>query len=138
MAMRDAVIVNMTDETRIAEARRLIKSLAQELTFSDVDTERAAIVVTEAASNIIKHAQQGRLIIRTIPVNGIEILAVDNGPGINNMTRAMEDGFSTANSKGIGLGAIARLATSFSIYSAPGIGTALLMKLWSGAKEVKL
>ena len=137
MAMRDAVIVNMTDDSRIAEARRFVKSLAQELGFSDVDNERAAIVVTEAASNILKHAQHGRLIIRTIPLNGIEILAVDNGPGINNVTRAMADGYSTANSKGIGLGAIARLATSFYIYSSPGIGTALLMKLWSGTKVAK-
>src|SRR5215207_6177153 len=109
--MRDAVILPMTDDSRIAEARRFVKNLAQELNFSETDTERAAIVVTEAASNLMKHAQQGRLILRTLSSDAIEILALDNGPGIANVARAMEDGYSTANSKGIGLGAISRLAS---------------------------
>jgi anti-sigma regulatory factor (Ser/Thr protein kinase) len=135
MALNDAVLLVVSDDSRIAEARRFVKSLAQELGFNDVDTERAAIVVTEAASNLMKHAQRGRLLIRSIAANGIEILALDNGPGIANISAAMQDGYTTASSKGIGLGAIARLSSSFQIYSILGIGTAIQMRFWSGTKQ---
>jgi anti-sigma regulatory factor (Ser/Thr protein kinase) len=137
MAMKDAVILAMTDDSRIAEARRFVKTLAYELHFTDSDIERAAIVVTEAASNIMKHAQHGRVIIRAVSSNTLEILALDDGPGIANVARAMEDGYSTANSKGIGLGAIARLSSSFHIYSVSGVGTALMIRLWANKKSDK-
>jgi anti-sigma regulatory factor (Ser/Thr protein kinase) len=85
----------------------------------------------------MKHAQHGKVIIRIISSNTLEILAVDNGPGITNVARAMEDGYSTANSRGIGLGAIARLASSFHIYSESGVGTALMIRLWANKKRDK-
>jgi anti-sigma regulatory factor (Ser/Thr protein kinase) len=135
MALKDSILLLVSDESRIAEARRFVKSLAQNLGFSELDTERAAIVATEAASNLMKHAQRGRLLIRPLSDNDIEILALDNGPGIANITAAMEDGYSTAGSKGIGLGAIARLSSRFQIYSVVGIGTAMLMRLSSGTKR---
>jgi hypothetical protein len=64
-------------------------------------------------------------------VGGIEILALDKGPGIANVAEALRDGYSTSGSPGTGLGAIGLLAAFFDIHSVPGIGTALLARLWA-------
>jgi hypothetical protein len=92
-------------------------------------------VITEAATNLVKHAVGGQLLWRALERNrgvGLEILALDRGPGISNVGECLRNGYSTAGSLGTGLGAIARLATEFDIYSLPGKGTALLARLWSG------
>lgn len=98
---------------------------------------RVALVVTEAATNLVKHTTQGgELLVRSLEVGrigGIEILALDKGPGIGSVGEALRDGFSTSGSSGTGLGAIRRLSTLFDIHSLPGVGTAILARLWSQA-----
>jgi len=63
----------------------------------------------------------------------VEALIVDKGPGIANVERALQDGYSTAGTPGTGLGAVARVADTFDIYSAAGAGTALLVRVWARA-----
>ena len=108
---------------------------ARALGFADKDTGNLALVVTEAATNLVKHAVGGQLLWRALECDhgaGLEILALDRGPGIPNVGECLRNGYSTAGSPGTGLGAIVRLATEFDIYSLPGKGTALLARLWSG------
>lgn len=128
------------ESSEIAAARRAGNTLARDLGFSEVRAGELAIVITEAATNIVKHAREGEILLRALHadgvagvagVAGVEVLALDRGPGMSNVALRMEDGHSTAGTYGVGLGAIGRLAAQFDIYSIEGQGTVLLMVLWS-------
>ena len=122
--------VPIVEISQVAEARRLATQLAHELDFAATDTARVALVVTEAATNLVKHATGGQLLMQALSdVHGVELLALDTGPGIRHMEQCLQDGYSTADSLGTGLGAITRLATLWDIYSVVGMGTALLMHI---------
>lgn len=124
----------VTDISRVAEARRAATELAGRLGFSEACVGKVALVVTEAATNLVKHATAGEILLYGLQsgqIGGIEVLALDRGPGMTNVAKYLRDGYSTSGSPGTGLGAIRRLATSFDIYSVPGVGTVLLARLWS-------
>ena len=136
-----AVVVGVDDASRIGEARRAADALAVTIGLDDAARGTLAVVVTEAATNLARHAQHGRVLFAAVGEPGarvgIEILALDDGPGIPNVGRALEDGFSTAGTAGEGLGAIRRMAGDFDLYSRPGAGngagTALLARVWQAA-----
>lgn len=118
----------VTEFSQVAEARRFTTQLACGLGFTETDSARVALVVTEAATNLVEHATGGQLLVQSLPdVGGLELLALDTGPGIRYVAQSLRDGYSTAGSLGTGLGAITRLATFWDIYSILGVGTALLM-----------
>ena len=107
--------------------------LARRIGFDDVRTGQLAILITEAATNIVKHAGHGEILLRKVTrgaIDGIEVLAIDKGPGMRNVAQYMEDGQSTAGTYGVGLGAIRRLSQEFDLYSLPGMGTVLMMVVW--------
>jgi anti-sigma regulatory factor (Ser/Thr protein kinase) len=95
--------------------------------FDATEAGSLAIAVTEAASNLVKHAGTGEILLRQFDA-GIEMLAIDKGPGIENLNDALKDGRSTAGTNGIGLGAISRMATLFEIYTGLGLGTVILAR----------
>ncbi len=107
----------------VGAARRNATAYAEARGFSKTDAGRVALVVTEAATNLVQHARGGELLLRSwatgSPAYCVEILALDKGPGMRNVTACMRDGFSTGGSRGAGLGAIARLSTTFEAY--PGL-----------------
>lgn len=118
----------------MGEARRLISTAARRLGFGETAAGKAAIIATEMAGNLVKHAGGGEIIVRTLEsggADGLEILALDRGPGMADLAKSRRDGYSTAGSPGTGLGAIARLSDLFDGWSAPGQGTALLSQLWA-------
>ena len=120
------------EQTQIGAARRCAVELGHSSALSPDAVGRLAIGVTEAATNIIRHAERGVIVLRALNSErnpAIEILALDNGPGIADVARAMRDGFSTSGTAGNGLGAIRRLADVFEIYSQPDHGTALLARI---------
>ena len=122
------------EPSEISAVRRSVTLLAARLGFDEIKKGQAALVVTEAATNIIKHAQHGEILIRTVDDGdcvGIEIIAVDSGPGISNITLQMEDGNSTTGTYGGGLGAMSRLSQEFDIYSNYSQGAVLLMVIWA-------
>jgi anti-sigma regulatory factor (Ser/Thr protein kinase) len=127
----------VTDISRVAEARRAATELAGRLGFSEAGVGNVALVVTEAATNLVKHATAGEILLYALrsgqsgQIGGIGMLALDRGPGMTNVAKCLRDGYSTIGGPGTGLGAIRRLATSFDIHSAPGAGTVLLARLWS-------
>ena len=127
-----SISVPVEEASGVAEARRLATKLAEALRFSESDIGRVALVVTEAATNIVQHAGRGEILLRPFALGApasLEVLALDKGPGMANVGEALRDGFSTGASSGHGLGAIARLSTSFEISSVPGKGTALLARI---------
>lgn len=132
--MRSTLLLPVDDASQVGEVRRSVARLTALLGFDETGAGRAAIVATELATNLVKHARGGgRVLVQPVERDGalgIELLSLDGGPGMANVGRCLRDGFSTAGSPGTGLGAIGRAADTFEIHSAPGVGTALLARLW--------
>jgi anti-sigma regulatory factor (Ser/Thr protein kinase) len=127
-----SISLPIEEKSGVGEARRRAMKLAEALQFSESDIGRVALVVTEAANNIVQYAGRGEILLRPIALKApasLEILALDRGPAITNIGEALLDGYSTGGSAGLGLGAIARLSTYFEISSTVGKGTALLSRI---------
>lgn len=126
---------DVVESSQAGAARRGAMSLARGMGLDEVEVGRVGIVVTEATTNMVKHAEGGRLLVQPI-VNGegsgVETLALDSGPGLARIADVMRDGFSTSGTPGTGLGAIRRQSSQFEMWSAPGKGTALLSRVWTG------
>jgi anti-sigma regulatory factor (Ser/Thr protein kinase) len=108
----------------VAEARRTAVSCATTLRLNETSIARAALVATELATNLIKHAGGGELLFGSND-KAVAIVSIDRGRGLLNVAAAMSDGFSTAGSSGTGLGAVRRASASFDIYALPDRGTAI-------------
>jgi anti-sigma regulatory factor (Ser/Thr protein kinase) len=122
--------MRVDDGGRTGEVRRAAVSLAATLRFDETQSGRVALIATEAATNLVRHGGGGDMMIRaTNAGSGLEVLAIDRGPGMVDIERAMRDGYSTGGTPGTGLGAIRRLADTFDIYSRPGQGTALVAQV---------
>ena len=127
------------DSSAVAEARRHATAMARDLGFSEERAGAVAIAVTEAGTNIVKHAHRGTLLVQPLyadALRGLELVALDRGPGIANLGTSLRDGHSTAGSAGIGLGALSRLSNDFDVYSQAGAGTAVRCVFWPGAAPV--
>lgn len=124
-------VLPIEDTSQVGHARRLAQRLAVDLGFDEVDAGRVALTATELATNLLKHAVLGALHLRSIATQsgfGIEIVAVDRGPGFN-LSECLADGFSTGGTQGTGLGALMRQAQVFDAYSDPK-GSAVLVQLF--------
>ena len=128
--------VDVRDPSQVAEARRTAVELARANGFGEEDAGRVAIVASEMSTNLIKHGQGGELLVGSYDDStgtGIELLSLDNGPGMANVAASARDGHSTAGSAGTGLGAIQRGSHYSDIYSIPTGGTAILARLRAGS-----
>ncbi|MER8188422.1 ATP-binding SpoIIE family protein phosphatase [Kitasatospora sp. NPDC094015] len=117
-----------------AAARGAAAALARRIGLGDQRTAEVALAVSEAATNLCRHAVDGALllrVIRTATDAGLEFVTVDAGPGMADVPHALTDGTSSAGTLGIGLGAISRLADTFDVHSLPGRGTALAARFWT-------
>ena len=125
--------VTIDDHSRIAEARRAAALLGHTSGLTPELIAQASLVIAELCTNILKYGDRGELLLSTLCANGtaygLDIVALDRGPGIANVDAAVKDGFSTGGSLGIGLGTMRRAAALFDIYSAAGVGTAVLVRL---------
>lgn len=129
----------VVENSQVGAARRAAVALAAEHGFDEVASGRVAIVVTELGNNLVRHAQGGCLLVAAAPAAAgsdveIEILSVDDGPGIADVARVMVDGFSTGGTPGSGLGAARRLSeAAFDVFSVPGEGTVILARIGKAA-----
>jgi anti-sigma regulatory factor (Ser/Thr protein kinase) len=126
--MRPTQQFEISDTSHVSEARRLIAARAEALGFGASDQGRVALVVTEAARNLLKHANGGQVLADEITHPGghtLRLLILDSGPGFADARAAMRDGYSTAGTPGNGLGAIRRMSDRFDLYTGRH-GTALL------------
>lgn len=122
------------DASHVGAARRAAVTLAERGGCSETVGGQVALVATELATNLVRHGGGGELLVRRVanPGSGIEIVAIDRGPGMASVDRAFRDGYSTGGSNGTGLGAVRRIADSCDIFSAPGAGTAVLARIGLG------
>jgi anti-sigma regulatory factor (Ser/Thr protein kinase) len=125
------------DISQVAQPRRVALELAVGMEFSEERAGTVALVVTEFATNLAKHATGGEMLFRPIRdtdggtnARGIEILAIDRGPGMPDVTSARRDGYSSAGSLGHGLGSIERQSDFLQIYSLPS-GTVAVARVWN-------
>lgn len=127
--------VRIEEASQVGQARRLAAALAGRLGFDETARANVSILATELATNLLKHGGGGELVVRSLErggVIGIEFLAIDKGPGMENVAMCMRDGYSTAGSPGTGLGAVSRIASELSVHSVPGAGTVAFARLWDG------
>ena len=132
------IAVPLEDQSQVAEARRRAVAVAERHGFADSDTGRAALVATELSTNLLKHGRGGELLIGPFEEDGrsgIELIALDKGPGMANVAGCLEDGYSSAGTAGKGLGAVIRQSHFVDIASWPGLGTAILVRLEAGQPQ---
>lgn len=125
---------HIAGEADIYAAAGLARDLAGRLGFNPADTARIEIVVRELASNIVRHAGRGEIYLRQVISGhrqGLEVEAVDRGPGIADVQLALQDGYTTrGKSLGSGLPAVRRLMDTLEIETAPGQGTRVRATRW--------
>ena len=129
------IAVSVQDQSQVAEARRRAVAAAERHGFSSEDAGRAALVATELSTNLLKHGRGGELLVGSFAdgaASGIELVALDKGPGMANVAACLEDGYSSAGTAGKGLGAVIRQSHEVDIASWPGNGTAVLARLKAG------
>jgi anti-sigma regulatory factor (Ser/Thr protein kinase) len=123
--------VSVIDSSQVATARRVAQQCAETARLSEESVGRAALVATELATNIIKHAPSGGTILFGSDEQNprsLTMVAINSGTGIRSVPEALRDGFSTAGSSGTGLGAIARSATQMDVYTLPDRGVAVFWR----------
>jgi len=124
----------VVETSQVAEPRRVAQWLASRLGFSEERVGSGALIVTELATNLAKHARGGEVLLGCLTTpdgkaDGIEVLAIDKGPGMPDVALSRRDGHSTSGTLGHGLGAIERQADSLDIYT-HRTGTVIGARLW--------
>jgi serine/threonine-protein kinase RsbT len=111
------------------------RALAERLGMPGNDQVIVVIAISEVARNIVNYADRGEIVLSAFGQNGrrrgISIVAHDEGPGILDIERALQDGYSTGGGLGLGLAGARRLMDEFKVLSQPGKGTTIVMRKWS-------
>jgi len=126
-------VVAISDASGVAEARRAAVELGALARLDDATAGELALAITEAGSNVFKHAQNGWIVARLLERSGalgVEVMAIDKGPGMANLAASMRDGHSTSGTPGGGLGALQRMTSGLEVWSRPGEGTLLRFEVW--------
>jgi serine/threonine-protein kinase RsbT len=132
----DAAPLVIATDSDVVQARQRARVLAGEAGFSVGDQTVIAAAISEIARNILMYARRGTVTLsveRNGDRDGLIVVAQDQGPGITDIPRAMQDGFSTSGGLGLGLPGARRLMDEFEVESEPGRGTTVTMKKWKRA-----
>jgi serine/threonine-protein kinase RsbT len=132
----DEIRVAILTDADVVTARQQARTLGASLGFSSTDLTLLATAISEVARNITTYAGSGVVTLRTVRERereGIEVVASDEGPGIDNVELAMQDGYSTRNGLGLGLPGTRRLVDDFELATQPGVGTTVRLVKWTRA-----
>jgi serine/threonine-protein kinase RsbT len=127
------VSVAIAADVDVVTARQQARSIAADAGFSSGDQTVIAAAISEIARNILMYAKRGEVTLKVITNGdrqGVVVIARDQGPGIPDVPRALQDGYSTSGGLGLGLPGARRLMDEFDIASAVGKGTTVTMKKW--------
>ena len=131
--MADDLHIPVTADVDVVTARQRGRELAAQAGFSSGDQTVIAAAISEIARNILNYAKRGEIQLSVVTNGdrqGVIIVARDQGPGIPDVQRALEDGYSTSGGLGLGLPGARRLMDDFDVMSAVGKGTTVTMKKW--------
>ncbi len=138
MVNRLHLVLSANDRSYFAILKKKIHSLAVEAGFAETRISQIDIIIAEIVTNLVKHAGGGELLVKLIEqqnVQGLEIISIDNGPGMKDVAKMTGDGVSTKNTLGHGLGSIKRLSDFFQIYSLKNWGTVQLIRVFDSNTE---
>lgn len=130
--------VEVTEKSHTAEVRRVVSEMGKAHGLDERDLARAELAATELSTNLVKYGKRGAVAVSWFEdggAAGLQIVAVDQGPGFSDFSASARDGHSTGGSLGIGLGALMRSADLFDVYSVPGAGSAFLIRIAAGAAK---
>ncbi|MFS0577138.1 anti-sigma regulatory factor [Sporosarcina sp. 179-K 3D1 HS] len=125
--------VDIYTEWDIVAARQLGRKEAKQIGFGTVDQARITTAISELARNIYLYAGKGKIEIERLATGGstgMLIIASDEGPGIPDVRKVMEDGFSTSGGLGAGMPGVKRLMDEFKVETEPGVGTVITATKW--------
>lgn len=131
--MAEEVCIAINSEIDIITSRKIGRELAAKLGFSSTELTLIATAISEITRNIVEFARHGEVCLSIVQQgnkSGIVVIARDKGPGIPDIKLAMQDGYSTGKSMGLGLPGAKRLMDEFEIISEVGRGTKVTMKKW--------
>lgn len=126
--------IAIESDADVVTARQRARELAADLELSSTDQTLLATAISEVARNITTYATRGEVLVSVVQDDnrrGIRVVARDQGPGIEDIDRALQDGYTTGGGLGLGLPGARRLVDDFSIDSAPGQGTTVTLVKWS-------
>lgn len=128
--LNQTTILEIRDASQVAVARRVATRLAEVAGLTEQRTSAVSVVAIELTNNLLQHAGGGQLFVTFNSIlKSLDIAAVDHGRGMVNVERCLADGFSTASTPGLGLGAVKRFSTEFAAYSIPGRSTVVSARM---------
>ena len=126
------VCIPVSDPSQVGEVRRAVSRMARTLTMSESRRGDVSIIANELATNLVRHSRDGRILLQVMHGGTsawLELLSVDGGPGMSDVQRCLQDGYSTGGTPGNGLGAVRRLSDEFDVQSTPGKGTVIVSRV---------
>jgi serine/threonine-protein kinase RsbT len=132
-ARTNEAVVAICSAADIVTARQRGRALASRLGFSSSELTIIATAISEVARNIVEHAGRGEILLNVVQQDGrlgLSVVARDEGPGIHDVAKALQDGYSTSHGLGLGLPGARRLMDDFEIVSEKGSGTMVTMRKW--------
>ena len=134
MADEGQSVIPIESDADVVAARQRAREMATELELTSTDQTLLATAISEVARNITTYATRGEVVLSTIRNDngrrGIRVVARDDGPGIENLELALQDGYSSGDGLGLGLPGARRLVHDFQIETAPGQGTKVTLVMW--------
>ncbi|MBI2772469.1 MAG: SpoIIE family protein phosphatase [Burkholderiales bacterium] len=124
--------IEVHEQSQVGEVRRVVAAMAATQGLSEADMGRAALVASEASTNLVKYGKHGVVIVSRVShagARGVQIVATDKGPGFANFQASARDGHSTGGSLGIGLSVIMRASDVFDVFTVEGQGSAFLSRV---------
>ena len=134
MVNRTHVAFKVADRSYFAILKKEIHALAVSANFTESKVGEIDIIIAEIVTNLVKHAGEGQVLVKLVEedgLQGIEIISIDSGPGMTDVTRMVADGVSTKNTLGHGLGAMKRLSNVFQVFSQKDWGTVILIRVFA-------
>jgi serine/threonine-protein kinase RsbT len=127
-------VIPIESDADVVTARQRARAMAAQLELTSTDQTLLATAISEVARNITTYAERGEVVLGVIRNSGgrrgIRVIAQDEGPGIENVAEALQDGYTSGNGLGLGLPGARRLVHEFHIESAPGQGTKVTLVMW--------
>jgi serine/threonine-protein kinase RsbT len=130
--------IPIESDADVVTARQRAREIAAGLDLSSTDQTLLATAISEVARNITTYATRGEVLLSVVHDNGgrdgIRVVARDDGPGIEDVERALQDGYTSGGGLGLGLPGARRLVDEFDIETAPAAGTTVTLVKWSRAR----
>jgi serine/threonine-protein kinase RsbT len=130
----DSARVAIDSDADVVTARQRAREMGTALGFSSTDQTLLATAISEVARNITAYAVRGEVLLSVIEDpggrRGIRVIARDEGPGIENLELALQDGYTSGTGLGLGLPGARRLVHEFDIETTPGLGTTVTLVMW--------